>query len=333
VSPLLANIYLHELDRYMERYTARPEWERTKRKRQGKANFLYVRYADDFVVLCDGDREQAEALRLELYEFLKAELKLELSLEKTKVTHVSEGFEFLGFLVDRGIVGSGKWAPRIRIPARAMEKVRGKIRAALAPDTHEDSVRTKILGLNRIIGGWCRYYQTTSSPRAYFEKLGNEAFWLMTHWLGRKYQMSIPRVMKAYRKGNTFGISQVTLQMPSDFKAKRHRLRTITNPYTSGTNELLREDVDSLEEEWTGTEERKGQADQKEVVYQRDEGLCGICGNFVPRGDAELDHITPRHRFNPPESGNTWENLWILHREPCHRIKTKRDLHGGRRMR
>jgi RNA-directed DNA polymerase len=47
ISPLLANIYLHELDRYMERYTAPKHHARERRKRQGLANFLYVRYADD----------------------------------------------------------------------------------------------------------------------------------------------------------------------------------------------------------------------------------------------------------------------------------------------
>jgi group II intron reverse transcriptase/maturase len=104
VSPLLANIYLHELDRYMERYTEIPKWDRSKRKGRGLANFLYVRYADDCVVLCDGTKGQAETMRQELYEFLKSELMLELSLEKTKVTHVSEGFEFLGFQIGRNIV-------------------------------------------------------------------------------------------------------------------------------------------------------------------------------------------------------------------------------------
>jgi RNA-directed DNA polymerase len=163
VSPLLANIYLHELDRYMARYTEISKLDRSRRKRQGWANFLYVRYADDFVVLCDGTKEQAEAMRQELYEFLKSELTLELSLEKTKVTHIQEGFEFLGFAIDRNTVSSGKWAPRIRIPMRAMEKVRGKTRAALSPKTHEDSVRSKILGLNRIIGGWYRYYRAPRS--------------------------------------------------------------------------------------------------------------------------------------------------------------------------
>jgi RNA-directed DNA polymerase len=333
VSPLLANIYLHELDRYMERYTALTDYERQKRKRQGMANFLYVRYADDWIVLCDGTRAQAEALRQELYEFLKQELKLELSLEKTKVTHISKGFVFLGFLIDRSIAGSGKWAPRIRIPANAVEKVRGKIRTALAPNTHKDSVRTKILGLNSIIGGWCRYYEMTNSPSYYFNRLRPEVYKLMAHWLGRKYQASIRSVIRKFGRNNTFGTFRVTLRMPTEFKAKYHRLRTIPNPYTSENAKIQRENLDTLEEEWTGTESRKGQQDRKEMVYQRDQGLCGICKNFVPWGEAALDHIIPRARFNPPEGGDRWENLQVLHADPCHRMKTKRDRQGGRRVR
>ncbi len=285
------------------------------------------------VVLCDGTKEQAEAMRQELYEFLKAELKLELSMEKTKVTHISEGLEFLGFAIDRNLSGRGKWAPRIRIPIRAMEKVQDKIRAALAPNTHENSVASKILGLNRIIGGWCRYYQTTSSPSCYFDRLGNEVYWSMAHWLGRKYQMSIPRVIATFWRQNSFRTASVTLSKPSEFKATRHRLRTIPNPYTSETPRIQREDLDGLEEEWEGTEERKGHWDRKEVVYQRDAGMCGMCGNFVPWNEAHLDHRIPRHRFKPHNSGDTLENLWILHREPCHQMKTKRDLQSGRRVR
>jgi RNA-directed DNA polymerase len=332
VRSLLANIYLHELDRYMGRYTELQLTECQRRKRQKAANFLYVRYADDLVVLCDGTKEQAEAMRQEFYGFLKAELRLELSLEKTNVTHIQEGFEFLGFAIDRNIVSSGKWAPRIRIPTRAMEKARGKIRAALSPTTHEDSVRSKILGLNRIIGGWCRYYQTTSSPSFSFDKLSYECFWLMAHWLGRKYQMSMPMVMRAFRKGNTLGTGTHTLDMPSDFKATRHRLRVIQNPSTSKTI-IQRENIDPLGKEWIGVELRKGMMDHKRVVYQRDAGICGICGNFIPWDEAEMDHRIPRHRFKPLESGDTLDNLWMLHRELCHSLKTKRDLQGGGRVR
>jgi RNA-directed DNA polymerase len=332
VSPLLANIYLHELDRYMERYVELSHGRRERRRSHGSANFLYVRYADDFVVLCDGTREQAEELRQELYEFLKQELKLELSLEKTKVTHASEGFELLGFLIDRGMSGSGKWAPRIRIPKKAVEKVRIKLRTALSPGTYRDSVASKIVGLNRIIGGWCRYYQTTSSPSWYFNRLDHEIWFWMAHWLGRKHKMHLTEAVRRYGRDNTFSTGRFTLLRAMEFKAKRHRLRKIGNPYLPDMPALQRENLDQLAPEWWGTEERKGRTDQKLVVYERDQGICGVCGSFVPWEEAHLDHRIPRYHFKPQASGDGWENLQILHQEPCHRLKTKRDLQSGRRV-
>src|SRR5262245_26256344 len=90
LSPLAANIYLHALDRYMEsRYLCLPKWQRQQRRRQGKANFLYLRYADDFVVLCNGTKEQAHAMKEELGGLLSS-MGLQLSEEKTKGTHITE---------------------------------------------------------------------------------------------------------------------------------------------------------------------------------------------------------------------------------------------------
>src|SRR4029450_95202 len=95
VSPLLANIYLHELDRYMARYTALPTREKSRRRRHRQANYTYVRYADDFVVLSNGTKAEAQALKEELHTFLQRRLKLHLSGEKTKVTHLNDGVVFL----------------------------------------------------------------------------------------------------------------------------------------------------------------------------------------------------------------------------------------------
>jgi RNA-directed DNA polymerase len=67
-SPLLANVYLHELDVYMERYTALSTEEKRRRRAAGLGNYAYVRYADDFAVLCSGAREDAEKLRAELHQ-------------------------------------------------------------------------------------------------------------------------------------------------------------------------------------------------------------------------------------------------------------------------
>jgi RNA-directed DNA polymerase len=47
ISPLCANIYLHELDKYMEKYTGPSQKDKTRRRRKGLANFTYTRYADD----------------------------------------------------------------------------------------------------------------------------------------------------------------------------------------------------------------------------------------------------------------------------------------------
>src|SRR5262249_53266906 len=127
ISPLLANIYLHELDKYMTRYTAMTKVERDRRRRHGLPNFVYARYADDWVVLCSGTKEQATELKEELCVFLNEGLGLELSLEKTKITHITDGFKFLGFWIERSMSGKGKMVPKITIPPEAIRKVRDKI--------------------------------------------------------------------------------------------------------------------------------------------------------------------------------------------------------------
>jgi group II intron reverse transcriptase/maturase len=322
-SPLLANIYLHELDIYVEQYTNRSRKSYWKRK--GYANFLYVRYCDDFVVLCDGNKQQAEAMKQELTTFLAEHLKLDLSQEKTKVTHVNDGFEFLGYLIERGIGTSGKLAPRIRIPKSALDKAVFKVEGMLSGST-DDSVKTKIQALNRFIRGWCHYYQMTSSPSVMFKQLEHKLFWSMGHWLGKKYKLSMPKVRKKFGAGNTFGTATVTLLQPSQFKAKWHKARVIPNPYLSPTPQIERENFFDLEKTWTGREERPGTADLKEGVYRRDSGKCGRCGLDVPWTQAHLDHIKPRATFKDKAQADVEENLWILHDIPCHREKTKQDL-------
>ncbi|HEY5865445.1 MAG TPA: reverse transcriptase/maturase family protein, partial [Candidatus Tectomicrobia bacterium] len=122
MSPLLANIYLHELDRYMEsNYLNTPGWQRQKRRNEGKSNFLYVRYADDFVVLCNGTKAQALDMKEELKHVLD-HMGLKLSEEKTKITHITEGFKFLGYQVIRAVGGRGKMVPKVRIPDSAIKR-------------------------------------------------------------------------------------------------------------------------------------------------------------------------------------------------------------------
>ena len=74
--------------------------QRAKRRRKGQGNWRLIRYADDFVLMVSGDRHHAEALREEVAAVL-APLGLRLAPEKTRVVHIDEGFDFLGFHIRR----------------------------------------------------------------------------------------------------------------------------------------------------------------------------------------------------------------------------------------
>lgn len=326
VSPLLANVYLHELDRYMEGYTNLTTYRRYKRRQAGLSNFLYVRYADDFVILCDGTKQQAEAMREELYQFLKTVLKLELSKEKTRVTHANDGFRFLGFWLQRCKGSSGKMACKILIPDEAKKKLIDKVKRILAPSTHHLSLNVKIMELNRVIGGWGRYYQYSSSPKNTFGTLDYVIWHAMAHWLGRKYKRSKAKVARKFysKQWKAFATNSHHLMLLRNLPVRRYRIKTIPNPYTT-EQPIQREELFSLDgiAPW-GEGTRKGQADFRDLILERDGQKCAKCGQVFPKWELELDHIKPVRRFKRPSDANYLENFQML----CtadHREKTKQD--------
>ena len=324
VSPLLANIYLHELDKYMEdTYVSRPQIVKHRNRKKGIPNFLYTRYADDFVVLCDGNKAQAQEMKEELSQFLKSSLKLELSREKTKITHVTDGFQFLGFWLERSMGTTGKIVGKIRIPESAIQKMRHKLHTVLSPSTNQESVSAKIMALNRMIGGWCRYYQYTSSPSYVFGIMENLIFWDMAHWIGRKYKLSIPKVLRKFRRSNTFAYKKSILIMPSAYKAKRYKQRTWKNLYLVNPKELRREVVPSLNDSGI-YEARPGRADMRSEVLERKGTVCAVCGKEYLEFEVQIDHIKPYASFKRGEEANRMGNLQVLCTS-CHRAKTKKD--------
>jgi len=330
VSPLLANVYLHELDRYMERYTALPTKEKTARRRAGQANYAYVRYADDFVILGNGTREQAETMREEVRNFLTSDLSLTLSMEKTRITHLNEGFDFLGFTMRRGMGQAGA-GTKILISEKGIRKHLDSIKEATAPNTHEDSVTLKVKALNRVIAGWCRYYQYTGKASSQFSKLAHETFWMMAHWLGRKFKLDMPQVMARFRKGNGLGEGEVVLTKHTAFSTKRYRKRFLKpNPYTTQES-IAREELPD-ESPWTGFEDRPGWGDIALKVKERDNWTCRLCKKAVTPETCEADHIRPYSSFRRPVDANRPENLWTLCID-CHKMKTEFDRQRESRVR
>ena len=111
-------------------------------------------------------------MKEELGEFLST-MGLTLSEEKTKVTHITEGFDFLGYRIIRSIGTRGKMVPKVLIPEKAIKQFRLKVREMLAPSTTKESIGYKIQRLNWLTRGWCEYYRSTSSPSWAFGQYRN----------------------------------------------------------------------------------------------------------------------------------------------------------------
>ncbi len=127
ISPLLANIYLHELDTWAEKKWDLDHYARMKNRAAGRGNYRMVRYADDFVVVSNGSIAEVKAVKEELKDFLSTSLHLELSEEKTRITHINDGIEFLGFNIQR-VNPEGKWVVHLRPTEKGRQRIKKKIK-------------------------------------------------------------------------------------------------------------------------------------------------------------------------------------------------------------
>src|SRR5262249_50607610 len=159
---------------------------------------------------------------------------------------------------------------------------------------HSDSIESKILGMNRIISGWCRYYQYTSKAASTYHKVEHRIFWKVAHWLGRKYKFPMPRVLKRFNQ-NGLGTSRRKVVEAGSFKSLTYAKRFLKpNPYTMQAV-IEREEILS-DPYWTGWERRPGMADLRPSILARDNFTCLRCGNEVSPSEAHVDHKRPVRR-------------------------------------
>ncbi|BCI68748.1 hypothetical protein AAJCM20276_33720 [Acetobacter aceti] len=134
LSPLLSNIMLHEFDtwletKYLSHKARKDRWAwnfgiqqqrpiTVRENRQWKPAVAYCRYADDFVVIVKGTKAHAETIREECRDFLENRLKLKMNMEKSHITHVDDGFVFLGNRIIRKRGSRGRMSVVTTIPRR-----------------------------------------------------------------------------------------------------------------------------------------------------------------------------------------------------------------------
>ena len=190
LSPLLANIALSVLDEHVMAPwkpggTMSTAGKRGYRRSKGRPTWRIIRYADDFVILVHGSREDTEALREDVADKL-APLGLRLSPAKTQVVHMSDGFDFLGFRIRwKRQRGSNKWYVYTFIADRPVRSVKAKIRA-LTHKTSQWDLAYLLTRLGQIMRGWANYFKHAVA-KSTFSKLDTFTWWRLVHMLRARH--------------------------------------------------------------------------------------------------------------------------------------------------
>jgi len=236
ISPLLANIYLSTLDRHFaERWDTdmSPAWRRQLRRRRGLPNYRLVRYADDFIVLVHGDRSDAEVIRAEIGELLADRLRMTLSADKTHITHIDDGFDFLGFRIRRKHRDDGRVVVLTYPSKAALAAVKTKIKQATGRGTTSLRLEDVLRQVNPILRGWAAYFRYGVSKKT-FSYLGYWSWWRLVLWIRRKHpNLRWKQTRRRYFGADRISQNGVTLYNPAKMRVRRYRYRgaQICTPY------------------------------------------------------------------------------------------------------
>ena len=388
ISPILANIYLDKLDKYMQEYTEKfntgkerkrnPEYRKLETKRRNLINKLkiaktkeekeqilqsvrqvemerrnvpyslpmddsykrlqYVRYADDFLIGVIGSRKDCEMIKKEIAEFLSAKLGLELSQEKTLITHGQRKAHFLGYSIyvrKSNLPKKDKLGRMVRnyggrvvlevdsstirdklLSLKAMEitYVDGKeIWKPKARYSMKDSDDLEILRTyNSEIRGFYNYYSIANNS-----SIINSFKYIMEYSMYKtyatKYRTTKRRIIAKYRIGKDFGVKYKT-------KDGKEKICLFYNEGFKRKDKIIRTDVDSIKD-------KRIYLGRTSLIQRLEANTCELCGaENVP---IEIHHV---RKLKDLKGKKFWEKFMIARNRKtlalCHQCHV--DLHHGR---
>lgn len=227
ISPTLANMTLDGLENMLDNafgISIRPDGCR----KNNKHKIHLIRYADDFIVTAN-NKEILENMVKPLIEDFLSKRGLQLSPEKTRITHVTEGFDFLG----QNIRMYAKNKLLMRPSKDSIKSVKSKLKEIIVK--HRGSrAAVLIRNLNRVITGWANYHKHACSKKIFF--LLDRFLWRnIWNWARRRHNnlsrtkiVSLLFMAIGKRKWQFFGNFSnekiILLRMFALFKIRRHKL-------------------------------------------------------------------------------------------------------------
>jgi RNA-directed DNA polymerase len=305
ISPTLANMTLDGLQALLaEKYHMRVI---KKKAYFPKVNF--IRYADDFIIT-GRSKEILEEIKPIVQEFLQVR-GLTLSEEKTKITHIDEGFDFLGYNI-RKYKGTLLIKPSKKGLEKFMEKIRGII------DSNKGSKQESLIRLmNPVIVGWVNYYKNCVASDT-FRKVDYLIFEKLWQWAGRRH----PKKGKYWIADRYFTrIKNRNWCFVANFKkgTKDDRI-VLKRLYDTKITRYVKVKAESnpFDPEWASYFKKrkeykmlKNLDDKKTLLYlwRKQKGICPICGDPIDMNDS----------WGTTERKSTAEKENHLVHDSCHR--------------
>lgn len=328
ISPLLANIALHGLGNHLKQWYANSAYPNKRQGKKQRAKELgFIRYADDFVIICRHLEALEEAKVITETWLLK--MGLTLKETKTKIKPTTEGLVFLGFniiLINR----NGKYRCRMHIARsnkiRLLEKIRSIIRANKASSSY-----ILIKKLAPIIIGWGNYFRYSDCSKD-FQRMDHAIFGQLRAWVFRRKAQGKNRHKlkeKYFPSGKTY-----------KYEGRQHEDNWVLTGQTKLKTGLInKEYLPKLSwissKKFVKVKEKASIYDGNHIYWslrlekysyfsprlktliRQQNGKCNICNKrFIPTDIIEIDHIKP--------GLNYLSNCQALHKV-CHIEKSRLD--------
>lgn len=193
-------------------------------RRKGHPTYRLVRFADDFVVVVKGTKAQASALLAELPEIV-GRIGLSLSADKTRLTHIDQGFDFLGFTLRRKPRAGKKPCVYTFVSDEALASAKRKVKALTTRRTTSLALHQLIRALNPILRGWAAYFRFGAAKKT-FAYLGYYTWWRVVRWIRKKHKrMGWKALYRRYRLPGRPEERGMVLYNPAAMRIIRYRYR------------------------------------------------------------------------------------------------------------
>jgi len=315
ISPLLANIAFTGMETMINQWA----WENKKRtgqQQRSKCPVQTIVYADDFVVIAK-ERWIVKELEEVTRQWCIEKMGVELSKEKTHITNIDDGFDFLGCNIRKYKINDTKTKTLIKPSKASIKSIKLKIK-----DICKSSCRLSqdelIRKLNPVIIGWANYHKGNVAKEA-FTAIDKYVFERLWKWAKKRHP----------NKGSTW-IKEKYWQIVGNsdwvFKTNKNCIRKMSDTKVVRHVKIKSEHhiFDGQEEYWVKRRfmNKSGIKSRKEARLIRQKFRCHKCGELF-RHDSimELDHIIPTSCGGSKKS---IDNLQVLHRH-CHDTKTSND--------